>query len=295
MTRLVGQLTHALHNDANDRALLGWFLLSKLGYRVRAGMVNNKLALLFSPAQKVYALSYYQIDGERYHPLYGTTEGKLNTYRGEFDKKARTLDLRFIHTANLSNEATSRRALLFQEKTLSIRYDKNRVALFATHPQIDLQYYFDAEPTAATAQSLRQQLAPLLRGKSEKEKVNLLLAFVQQGLSYQLDEEQFGEENYLLPEETLHYPAADCEDRAVLFVWLVRELVGVPVIGLSYPGHVSSAVALNTPPVDNTSAIEYEGRTYWPADPTYIGAVVGQVMPQHRKIKPEVIAANNAN
>jgi hypothetical protein len=289
-TRLVEQLSHALHDDANSRALLCWFLLAKLGYRVRAGLSDEKLQVLFSPAQKVYALAYYLIDGERYHLLYGEADGKLHTHQGEFDTSAAPLDLRFSRSV-LSNPPASRRDIHFRGSTLTIDYDENRIALFATHPQIDLQHYFTAQPAEITATSLKKQLTPLLQGMSELEKVSLLLAFVQLGLAYKLDDEQFGEENYLLPEETLHYSAADCEDRAILFAWLVRELVGTPVIGLSYPGHVSTAVSLATPPPDSTRPIKYEGGNYWPADPTYIGAGVGQLMPQHRTATVEIIRA----
>jgi len=98
---------------------------------------------------------------------------------------------------------------------------------------------------------------------------------------------QFGKENYLFPEETLYYPYSDCEDRSILFAWLVHSLLGMDVIGLDYPGHVATAVQFK----GNVGgdAIQYNGRRYVVADPTYINASVGMTMPDFKNAKPGVI------
>ena len=70
---------------------------------------------------------------------------------------------------------------------------------------------------------------------------------MQTSFNYKTDDGQFGEENYLFPEETLHYRYSDCEDRSILFTWLVKNILGLDVIGLDYPGHVAAAVALDNP------------------------------------------------
>ena len=71
------------------------------------------------------------------------------------------------------------------------------------------------------------------------EFVGILLNFVQTSFDYQTDEEQFGREKYFYPEEILAYPFCDCEDRAAFFARLVRNLTGLEVVGLDYPGPVS--------------------------------------------------------
>ena len=123
---------------------------------------------------------------------------------------------------------------------------------------------------------------------TEQQAVNFLLRFVQTSLKYETDSEQFGEENYLFPEETLFYPYSDCEDRAVLFAWLVRSLLKLDVIGLDYPGHVAAAVSFSEKV--NGASIDYHGKTYVVTDPTYINARAGMVMPGYRQHKPRVIA-----
>jgi len=126
-----------------------------------------------------------------------------------------------------------------------------------------------------------------MQGMSEQQAVNFLLRFVQTSLKYETDEQQFGEENYLFPEETLFYPYSDCEDRAILFAWLVESLLGLQVIGLDYPGHVAAAVHFNE--TVSGDSVSYQGKRYVVTDPTYTNASAGMTMPDFKKFKPTVI------
>ena len=122
---------------------------------------------------------------------------------------------------------------------------------------------------------------------SERQAVNFLLRFVQTSLKYETDDQQFGEENYLFPEETLFYPYSDCEDRAVLFACLVRSLLNLEVVGIDYPGHVATDVAFSEA-VEGDSVM-YKGMRYVIADPTYINANSGMTMPNFKQYTPNVI------
>ena len=132
-----------------------------------------------------------------------------------------------------------------------------------------------------------KELKPMLIGLNELDAVNLLLNFVQKKFEYKTDNEQFGKEKWFFPEDQLHYPYSDCEDRSVFFTYLVKKLLNLKVIGLNYPGHVAIAVAFNGSV--NGYAINYKGYSYIIADPTYIGATAGMCMPQFVNIKPKVV------
>jgi hypothetical protein len=110
---------------------------------------------------------------------------------------------------------------------------------------------------------------------------------VQTSLKYETDDQQFGEENYLFPEETLFYPYSDCEDRAILFAWLVHSLLNLQVVGLDYPGHVATAVHFNESVKGD--GFDYQGKRYVVADPTYINANAGMTMPEFKKYTPNII------
>lgn len=289
--QLVQQTTAVLYPPGVNRSFLNWYLLSKLNFQAQMGIVSSQLVVLMPAQQLVYGKPYYMIKGEAYYPVGDYVEGDLQTYPGQYFAENKTLDLRFNKTL-LAGKARQQRKLQWPTgntwQQLSIHYNPYRVEYFKDYPQIDLGYYFDAPIDSHTAQNLKQQLQPMLVGKTPRQQVNLLLAFIQQSFTYTMDQTQFGEENYLLPEETLYYPASDCEDRAFLFAWLVRELVGLPVVGVTYPGHVAAAVAFDDVK-GNDMRLDFNGRDYSITDPTYLGSEAGQVMVQYRNVMPKVV------
>ena len=116
----------------------------------------------------------------------------------------------------------------------------------------------------------------------------MLINFVQTAFNYKTDGDQFGYERPLFGDETLYYPYSDCEDRSILYSILVRELLGLEAVLLYYPGHLATAVAF-----PNNQSFGYhftwKNKVFTICDPTYIGADIGECMPQFRTTSPEVI------
>ncbi len=134
--------------------------------------------------------------------------------------------------------------------------------------------------------SLVEQLKPILTGKTKSEALNILLRFVQTAFEYKTDQQQFGKEKCLFAEETLYYPYCDCEDRSIIFAYLVKKLLGLEVIGLDYPGHIATAVKIDNVPGDYVTV---NGKKYLICDPTYINANIGMSMPRYKNVKPEIV------
>ena len=67
----------------------------------------------------------------------------------------------------------------------------------------------------------------------------------------------------------------------------MRDLVGLDVILVYYPGHL--AMAVNFPGDVEGDYITFEGRKYTVCDPTYIGARVGETMPIVKDEKVTVV------
>jgi hypothetical protein len=114
---------------------------------------------------------------------------------------------------------------------------------------------------------------------------------VQTAFEYKTDPEQFGREKPLFPDETLFYPFSDCEDRAILFAYLVRHMLGLDVVALDYPGHIATAVMFSTDIAGDS--IVFHGKKYIICDPTYVNADVGASMPEFKNVKPNVIVFTN--
>jgi len=85
----------------------------------------------------------------------------------------------------------------------------------------------------------------------------------------------------------LHYPYADCEDRAVLFAYLVKNLLGNQVIGLQYDGHIATAVAVTGDYSGDVYRVN--GKNYIVADPTFINANIGRTMTGYERQTPQFI------
>jgi hypothetical protein len=157
------------------------------------------------------------------------------------------------------------------------------------YPQTDLEIYFGAAVSETVNRSLLNALKPQIEGKTEVEAVDWLLRFIQESFVYKTDDEQFGREKFFFPDEPFYYDYCDCEDRSVLFAYLVQNLTGLDVVGLDYPGHVAAAVQFKDDlPGDY---IVHGGNKYIICDPTFIGARVGMCMPQFINLEPKVIPA----
>jgi len=292
---LVHNLAMTIDNKRrNESALLSWFLLAKSGYKARVAFDRSNVYLLVPSKHEMFEVSYFTFGGARYYAVEFDgkkhTLGRVFTYDGEYPDASKEFDMQ-VTSVVASNDKDERRHLSFdfegKRYNIDVTYDRGRVKFFSTYPQLDLKLYFGSGVYKVTATPLQKQLALYMQGMSEQQAVNFLLRFVQTSLQYETDEQQFGEENYLFPEETLFYPYSDCEDRAVLFAWLVHSLLGLQVVGLDYPGHVAAAVHFNE--AVSGDSVDYQGKRYVVTDPTYINAVAGMTMPDFKKFKPSVI------
>ncbi len=292
---LVDKLSIAIHQSSDkESVLLAWFLLTKTGYQSRVAYNNQSVYLLMPSEQEMFDTPYFSYSGRRYYAVSfdgrQQSPGQVYTYKGEYPQTVDDLDMKVTENVATTDKLEKRHlSFEYQGKRYNIEasYDRGRIAFFKSYPQLELAMYFSAGVDKQTSQPLLKQLAAYMQGMTQQQAVNFLLRFVQVSLKYGTDEQQFGRENYLFPEETLFYPYSDCEDRAVLFAWLVKSLLGLEVIGLDYPGHVATAVHF-TDKVAGDS-ISYRGQTYTVADPTYVNAKAGMTMPDYKNIKPALI------
>lgn len=290
---LIDQFSRSLHRDHNSRVLTNWFLLVKSGYDARLAY-NDHIHLLMPSEQTLYGTTFFRLQQRTYYALNlhdnRALSGRVYTYDEQHEQAQQPLNLSQAGAFNASGKRIQRE-FSFQDNgqtmTLSIDYPKAAVDYLNQYPQMDLPKYFRAELDPSVAQPLLQQMRPWLAGLETEAAVNRLLRFVQTAFDYQTDDQQFGRENYLFPLETLHYPYSDCEDRAALFAWLVRELLQLDVVILDYPGHIATAVAMPSP--IKGDKIRHQGRDFWVADPTYVYANIGMTMPQYQSLTPKVI------
>ena len=292
---LINEIAKEINPRLNsEQAMFAWFMLTKAGYQARIAYDSRQVFLLLPSRQQLFAAPYFTFDKIRYYALgfdgKKQKPGRVFTYDGQYPGATKRLDMSLNRTMNTArNEKSKDLSFKFKNKVYKLRvgYDNQTIKFLKTYPQMDIGMYFDAKVNQSTGSPLLKQLKPLVDGKSEQEAVNLLLRFVQTSFKYKTDEVQFGIENYLFMEETLFYPYSDCEDRSIFFAWLVHNLLGLEVVGLDYPGHISAAVNFNEQ--IQGDAFRSNGKRYVITDPTYINANAGMTMPDYKNTKPNII------
>lgn len=284
-------------NSPNLKNLFTWFILVKSAYDIRVGYNNNKTYLLAASKQELYGIPFLIIENKHYYDLsyYDNREDLKNiyTYENSYKNIDKEFDLKILRIPNFKKNI-KKKSLKYNDMVylddslkISLNYNKNLVDFYNDYPHSTYDIYFSSPMSVETLSSLVSSLDPVLKDKTEPEAINILLGLIQKSLNYKTDQEQFGREKCLFPEETLYYPFSDCEDRSVIFAYLVKKLLGLRVIGLDYPGHVATAVRLNNPVEGDY--VYYNNDKFMICDPTYINAHIGMTMPQFKNTEPKII------
>lgn len=284
--------------NSNEVNLYSWYYLMQQGFDSRVGYDNGQVHLLVKVAQPLYGQKFFRFGDDKYYFVNFNADGKglgskIKTYQNQHELAKADLTLDLAKIPKVLGEQ-SHRELTFnyggKKHEISVPYHKEYAEFLNLYPQMELEHYFQSGLEASSREVLLNYLAQEIEGKTEKQALNLLLRFVQYAFPYQTDDQQFNKENFLVATETLHYPYADCEDRAVLFSYLVKNLLGNKIIGVLYQGHIATAIKTNS---DIKGAwYKVKGEKFLVADPTYIGASLGQVMPGYEQAYPQLVVIN---
>ena len=279
-----------LNKESSESVLLQMFILTQSGYKVRIARIGNQLVLLIPFRETLYEYSYTTIGGVKYYVMNKDLKGQaFNIYNHEFPKEQyfswQTGQPKLSESLTTSKTFTSSR---YPEIQASVRTNKNLIDFYNNHPMTS---NWDLYVLTGLSETVKQTLYPALKqsieNKSKAEAAGMLLSFLQTTFDYMTDDQQFGYERPFFADENFFYPYNDCEDRAILYVLLVKELLGLEVALLHYPGHLAAAVHFP----ENTAGDYFliDGKRFVVCDPTYIGASIGMTMPQYKNVSANVI------
>ena len=290
--RLVEKMAEAAFPGEKDEAtVLKMFLLTQSGYKVRIGNNVRHLVILIPSDDEIYNYSYVNVNRTKYYVIdQNRGPSSLRVYDQEFPRE-QMFSLVLREQPALPTSASAKRNLSSKYGegiSADVAVNKNLVAFYDDYP---LSNRWDANVYASLSDDAKAQLYPALRaaisGKDQLEAANILLRFVQTAFDYKTDDEQFGYERALFSDETLYYPYSDCEDRAILYSVLVRELLGLNAVLVHYPGHLATAVRFDSDV--NGDYFNLNGEKYVVCDPTYINANVGIAMPMYKGTSAEIV------
>lgn len=288
---LVRQVADTYCGTANESIVMQQFLLNEMGYKARMARkaMEDKMMLFVATDCSIYAHPYITLNGQNYYNLSGNNE-QCQFYMCQKDSpKAKNSVGMQLKEAPLfpGTVVSSTHQAKGSAARVTVDVPKALMDFYKDYPQCDYSVYFNAPVNAAMENRILSSLAPLVQGRNEADAANILINFVQTAFQYQTDGQQFGYEKPFFVEELFYYPYSDCEDRAMLFSYLVRKLLGLDVVLLDYPEHIATAVRFN----GNVSGdyLMVNGRKYIVCDPTYIGASIGMTMPRYKTVSAKVL------
>ena len=288
---LVRQVADTYCGTANESIVMQQFLLNEMGYKARMARKakEDKMMLFVATDCSIYAHPYITLNGQNYYNLSGNNE-QCQFYMCQKDSpKAKNSVGMQLKEAPLfpGTVVSSTHQAKGSAARVTVDVPKALMDFYKDYPQCDYSVYFNAPVNAAMENRILSSLAPLVQGRNEADAANILINFVQTAFQYQTDGQQFGYEKPFFVEELFFYPYSDCEDRAMLFSYLVRKLLGLDVVLLDYPEHIATAVRFN----GNVSGdyLMVNGRKYTVCDPTYIGASIGMTMPRYKTVSAKVL------
>lgn len=295
----------------NEAVLFQMFILTQSGYKVRIARRGNALVLLMPSSDTVYGMSYIEMDGMKYY-ITGRPEGSsaFNVFDHCFPGE-RGISLRMDMEPAIAyrpSRPVTLSSVSYPDVTVTLCTNEYLMDFYDDYPYCRWNLYAEASFSREAGSVLFPVLETAVSGLSAPAAVDVLLDFVQTAFRYRTDQEQFGYERPLFPDEMLYYPYSDCEDRSAMFAALVDAIVGLDVVLLDYPEHIAAAVRFPQESIVASSDGGYslcDGQTCRPADvldidgakwvicdPTYIGARAGMCMPQFRKTVPDIVECN---
>lgn len=281
-------------NNNLSSTLFTWAILAQSGYKARAGYTDHNIYLLIPSQNVLYSTSFLNIGGLKYYVIGAANGESIYTYKKDFPDANSIFDFRLTNSLYLGNSASTKKIDFNYQGAIypiELSYNANMIDFYKDYPQSEIGIYFDAAVSGIFKESVNDNFRPIVEGMAITDAADLLLRFVQTSFEYKTDPRQFGYEKFFFAEEALYYPFCDCEDRSVLYSYLLRELLDIEVIGLDFPGHIATAIQIDEElPGDY---LLYNNKKYIIADPTYINASLGRSMPDYKGQTAGIIVLKN--
>ena len=286
--------TEVFQNHHAEQTVFTVFLLNQLGLDARIGRTNTQLLMLIPTRTRIYGRKYIDCDNISYYlfslyPLEQQNLTSLTTYLVPFPADIQPLDMNIYHPIRfVSNPSNVIYQTSYWGKIVPFQVNQNAIRFYSHYPQVDMAVYANAQMSEELLDWAKRQIKPTLDEYSDYEAVSMLLYYLQTEFEYATDADQFGYEKPFFCEENFFYQKNDCEDRAILLSYLVRNLTDRKIILLDYPNHIAAAVNFS----ENDLTGDYylvDGEKYYVCDPTYMGASIGESMPEYKEVRADII------
>lgn len=278
-----------------------WFLMVKSGFDAELTICEDELLFSIYSNDEVFGIPFYVRNNKQYVCLniHDYVHAKADSKQMELVEldvpgAVQPFSYKVTQLPEFRNAKYTEKDLRFDygDRTYSfaLRLNPQIQQVFANYPALDAEAYFNIPMSKETYQSLVPLLRKNVKHMKVQKGVDYLMKFTRYAFLYEPDDVALGKEKHMGPEEMLLYEYSDCDDRAALFFYLVKEIYNLPMIALMYPTHINIGVQFDKP---TGETIEYNGRLYSICEPTPQGVdlAVGQSAPQLKGAPYRVVYA----
>lgn len=255
--------------------LYKWYLMMKSGYDARLAVGDNQIIFYIKNKEDISDIPFFIIDGKQFTCLnyhdYGKLFNQANVYKpiNIYNAEASDFSYKISQMPDFKEQANTVKHVNFNYKNKEFKFDikinENLNTVFKNYPGVDFETYFNIPLTKSTYESLIPVLKDNIKKLSTEDGVDYLMRFTRYSFLYENDQDNFGTEKRLSPEQTLMNDYSDCDDRAALFFFLVKEIYNLPMVAVLYPSHVTIGIRFNKK-IGQT--ILYNGQYYTICEPT---------------------------
>jgi len=299
LVRRVAQQIAPKQNDYAKYTLYKWFLMVQSGYDAQLALANNKLIFYIYNNEDISDIPFFMVNDRKYMCLnyhdYPNTDlhqelplpVNINVpgATGAFSYEVTRMP-DFEPSGYLEKVL----AFVYQNKTYSFKVKVNPQvdSLFTNYPGVDFKSYFNIPLTHETYSSLIPMLKKNVKGMNQTKGVDYLMRFTRYAFLYETDEQNFGKKRRMSPEETLFSKYSDCDDRAALFFYLVKEIYNLPMIAMLFPTHITMAVQFDKPV---GQSVIYQGKAFSVCEPTLQpdDLPIGQLSDKYKQQQYQVV------
>jgi hypothetical protein len=256
--------------------LYKWFLLAKSGYDARLALANRKVIFYIYNNEDITDIPFFIIEDKKfmclnYHDYPNTDlhQEPPTPVNIEIPNASRAFSYEVTRMPDFkpTNYFDKQLAFVYDHKTyhFNVKLSHDVENIFINYPGVDFKSYFNIPLTKETYGSLIPLLRKNIKSMDQKKGVDYLMRFTRYAFLYEDDVVNYGKEKRMSPEETLFSSYSDCDDRAGLFFYLVKEIYDLPMIALLYPTHITIGVQFDKP---EGETIVYNGKVYSVCEPT---------------------------
>ncbi len=281
--------------------LYKWFLLTKCGYDAKIAVGDGQIIFYVKNDEDISDIPFFEIDSKKYMCLNYHDYGKLFKQAGAYKQveisvpeATHAFSYKVTRMPDFKPDNYKEKDIQFSYKQkinhFKLKVNDDVESIFKNYPIVDFETYFNIPLSRETYSSLIPVLKNNLKNMNQKKGIDYLMQFTRYAFLYEDDAQKFGKEKRYSPEQTLSNTISDCDDRAALFFFLVKEIYNLPMLAVLYPKHLTIAVQFDQP-IGNS--ITYKGKKYSYCEPTpqIQNLKIGQISNSLKDKKYEIVYA----